>query len=420
MNIYESKNNELYIDGISAIELVKKFESPLYVYSKKIIKKRFEDLKNAIIYPNIRIYYAMKANSNLRILEILKNEGAYVETISPEEVMIALKAGFKKEKILFTGINLSIPDMEFAYKNKILPNLGSLLQLKSFGERFPNSNVAIRINPDFGSGHHEHVVTGGRESKFGIFCSKENKDYLKDINKICKKHNLKIIGIHAHIGSGVLEEKKYLKLAEIILEIAKDFPYLEFVNIGGGIGVPYRKDESPFDIKSFGVEISKAMEEFVRKYGKQVQLAIEPGRYIVAEARTLLVSVNDIKETPKFKFVGVDSGFNHLIRPLAYGSYHEIINASNVEDEKEEVVIAGYICESGDVFTRSEKAIEKRQISKVDIGNILAIMNAGAYGFTMSSNYNSRPRPAEVMVCDGKAHLIRRRENINDLLKTQR
>ncbi|MGC8765363.1 MAG: diaminopimelate decarboxylase [Brevinematia bacterium] len=420
MEIYSVLNNELYIEGISATSLVKEYGSPLYVYSGNMIKERFKELKNSIDYSKVRIHYAMKANSNLRILEILRKEGAYIDAVSIEEIEIALRAGFQPERILFTGINLSIDDMRKALKKRVMLNIGSLLQLKFYGEFFPKTKVSIRINPDFGAGHHEHVITGGRESKFGIFCSKKDKKYISEINKICKKSGLKIAGIHAHIGSGILEESQYVKLAEIILEIAREFDELEFVDIGGGIGVPYREKEKKFDAKSFGKDIGKIMKNFVREYGSEVYLALEPGRYIVSESGVLLTTVYDIKETPRYKFAGVDSGFNHLIRPMAYGSYHKIINASNVEDEKEEVVVSGYLCETGDVFTRNEEGIEKRAISKIDVGNILAIMNAGAYGYSMASNYNSRPRPAEVMVCNGRARLIRRRETLKDLLATQK
>ncbi len=420
MEVLFVKNNELYIDGVSARDLISNFGSPLYVYSEKIIKNRFNDLKNSIKYGNKNILYAMKANSNFQILKMLAKEGAGIDAVSLEEVEIALKAGFKPEKILFTGVNLSVEQMKKAIKKGVMLNLGSLMQLKFYGEYFPETKVSIRINPDFGAGHHDHVVTGGRASKFGIFISKEDKKSLEEINKICNKYKITIAGIHAHIGSGITEESKYIELSEIILNIAKEFKNLEFIDIGGGIGVPYRENQPPFDIKKFGDDITKAINDFSKKYGRNVKLMIEPGRYIVAESGILLVTVYDIKETPLYKFVGVDSGFNHLIRPMAYGSYHRIINASNVEDEKEEVVVAGYICESGDVFTRNEDGIEKRPISKIDIGNILAIMNAGAYGYAMASNYNSRPRPAEVMVYNGKARLVRRRETVKDLLLTQK
>ncbi len=418
MQVFEIVSNELYIDRISAIELVKKFGSPLYVYSEHIIKDRFNHLKNAITYKDTTIHYAMKANSNFSILKLLAKEGAGIDAVSIEEVEIALKAGFKPENILFTGINLSIEEMKRAIKKGVTLNIGSLMQLKFYGEYFPNTKVSIRINPDFGAGHHDHVITSGVESKFGIFCTKENKAYLKEINRLSEKYNLKISGIHAHMGSGILEEEKYLGLAERLLDIAKEFPDLEFVDIGGGIGIPYHENENYFDVDKFGRDITKVMEEFSSSYGKRIQLKLEPGRYIVAESGVLLVTVYDIKETPAFKFIGVDSGFNHLIRPMAYGCYHAIINASNVEDEKEAVVIAGYLCETGDVFTRNEEGPQKRTISKIDIGNVLAIMNAGAYGYAMASNYNSRLRPAEVMVSDGKARLIRRREKISDLMRT--
>lgn len=419
MRTYDVIENELYIGGVSARDLILKFGSPLYVYDESIIKERVRKLLTSVQYENLRIHYAMKANSNLRILELLRKEGCYIDAVSQEEVLIALKAGFPPQKILYTAINLSLEDMWFAVKHKIRLNIGSLIALEIFGEYFPGSSVSIRINPDFGAGHHDHCVTGGRESKFGIFYSAGEVNDLSKVPDIIAQYNLKLVGIHAHIGSGILDETKYIELMKVILGLAKGFPGLEFIDFGGGIGVPYMPEEKDFDLQAFGSHLDALLTEFTQEYGSKPAIALEPGRFLVAESGYLLATITDIKKTPKFTFIGIDSGFNHLIRPMAYGSYHGIINASNVEDTREEVAVSGYLCESGDVFTRNEEGIVPRLIPNPEIGNILALMNAGAYGYSMASNYNSRPKPAEVMVSNGKGKLIRRRETLSDILKTQ-
>jgi len=416
---YEIRGNEFFIGNISAKKLVEEFGSPLYVYNEAVIRDRYRRLFESIGYSKKRIHYAMKANSNIRILQILEKEGAYIDAVSKEEVMIALKANYPAQRILFTGINLKPEDMKYAFENGVQLNLGSINQLKLYGELYPGSSVSIRINPDMGAGHHDHVITGGKESKFGIFYSADDKCDLDEIPEILKKYRLRLSGIHAHIGSGILDEKKYVHLMEVILNIAKKFPNLDFIDIGGGIGVPYKPGERIFNLKSFGKDTDELMRNFVSIYNSEPYLAIEPGRYLIAEAGIFLVTVTDIKDTPVYHFAGVDSGFNHLIRPMAYGSYHHIINVSNPEKEPIPVVVSGYICESGDVFTRTERGIEARQIPDPEVGDILAILNAGAYGYTMASNYNSRPRPAEVLITGGEARLIRKRETIENLLSTQ-
>ncbi len=419
MYAVDTRQNELTIGGISAKELVREFGSPLYVYNEQVIRERYRLLDGSINYGKKRIHYAMKANSNVRVLQILEKEGAYIDAVSKEEVMIALQANYSPGKILYTAINMKDDDIDFAVRNGVMINLGSIYSLEKYGSRYPGSSVSIRINPDMGAGHHDHVVTGGRESKFGIFYSLKGHNDMERVATIIKDCKLRLSGIHAHIGSGILDEKKYLQLIEIILNIAMKFPNLEFIDIGGGIGVPYRPEEHNFNFKSFGKHIEESMREFTRSYGSSPHLAIEPGRYLVAEAGTLLCTVMDIKTTPHYKFAGVDSGFNHLIRPMAYGSYHPIINASRIDGVKKEIAVGGYLCENGDIFTRSEEGIKPQQITDPQIGDVLAILFTGAYGYSMSSNYNSRPRPAEVLVTNGEARLIRKRETFEDLVKTQ-
>lgn len=407
------QDNKLTIGGIAAEELVREFGSPLYVYDAEVIRGRYRKLNDAIPYAKKRIHFAMKANSNIHVLRLLEKEGAYIDAVSVGEVMIALTAGFQPDRILFTGLNFTDEDIRFLRESGVMLNIGSLRALERYGSQFPGTEVSVRINPDMGAGHHSHVITGGRDAKFGIFESD-----IPEAKKILAHYGLKLAGIHCHIGSGVLELSSFTRVMKIILRMAGQFEGLRFVDFGGGIGVAYEENEPDFDLEGFGREAAGLMEEFAKESGTEPVFAIEPGRYLVAESGYFLVTVRDVKHTPKFTFVGVDSGFNHLIRPMAYGSYHPIVNASKMHGGEKEIVLAGYLCESGDVFTRDEHGPVARKIAMPEIGDVVAILIAGAYGFAMASQYNSQPRPAEVLVDGGKAVLVRRRETIEDLTAT--
>ncbi len=405
-------NNQLYIGDVPATELVAKYGSPLYAYEEETIRQRFRELKEGIPYRKLRIYYACKANTNPHIMRILRDEGAYADVLSPGEIMMALKAGFSPEQILFTATSVTDEEMKFAISKGIMVNCDSLSQLERYGKLNPNSRVCVRINPDVGGGHHGHVITGGPESKFGIYYNK-----VAEAKAIAAKHSLKIVGVHQHIGSGILEAEKFVLAMKVLLKTAQQFEGLEFIDFGGGIGVPYRPEQKRLDIKALGKRMAETFTAFCKSYGKELALCIEPGRYPVAEAGFLLCTVNTIKETPKHRFAGVDTGFNHLIRAAMYGSYHPIIVANNVESKKKEkVAIAGNVCESGDVFTRDEHGIVDRELPPIKEGDIIAILNAGAYGFAMSSNYNARQRPVEVLVSGKTARIIRKKEAFEYLM----
>ena len=413
MTDHEIRDNKLYIGGCSAEELVKEYGSPLYVYDETIIRSRFRNLADSIPYKQKRIHYAAKANTNLHILKILKSEGAFIDAVSPYEIEIALKAGFQASKILYTGMNQTETELETLKKLGVRLNIGSLHTLKMYGERNKGAEISLRINPNIGAGHHDHTITGGPDVKFGIFESD-----IPAAQEIIEKYGLKLVGVQSHIGSGILEDTKYIEVMNIILPLAKRFKGIEFVDFGGGIGVPYRPKADMFNLKRFGEEASRIMNDFSKVYGSEIVFAIEPGRYLVAESGVLLATVTDIKDTTRFRFAGVDSGFNHLIRPMAYGSYHHIVNASHVEGNERGIVVAGYLCESGDIFTRTEDGPVERGLSDPKPGDILGILTAGAYGYCMASQYNSRPRPAEVLAHDGAHKLIRRRETLDDILAT--
>lgn len=388
-------------------KIARKFGTPVYVYEEEKIRGQLRSLKEAIGYTPKRILYAVKANSNFHILEILKEEGVGVDAVSPGEIALSLKAGFLPKDILFTGNNITDEEMDFAVERGVLLNIDSLSRLEKFGKKYPRHSLSVRINPDVGAGHHDHCITGGPKSKFGIWYSE-----VEEIKKITEKYRLKIIGIHEHIGSQILEVDKFLTAMEVLLRVAPNFPDLEFVDFGGGLGVPYRPEENPLAIKELGEKMSEYFKDFCGKQGKALQLVIEPGRYLVAEAGYLLTRTNTVKRNPDGRvFVGVDSGFNHLIRPAMYGSFHPVTNISNLDGEKEKVDIVGNLCESGDKFA------EEREISRVKEGDLVLIGVAGAYGYSMSSNYNLRPRPPEVLFKpNGISRLIREEESIEKII----
>jgi diaminopimelate decarboxylase len=400
---------EFKIGAFTAKDLVEMFGSPLYVYDENIIRQKYRELNEAFsLIKNKKILYACKANSNIEIIKILREEGAGIDVVSCGEIYCTLKAGCKKEDILFTGNSLTNDEIKYSIENNILLNVGDISTLERLGKMFPNSNVCIRINPDIGGGHHEHVITGGPESKFGI--------YYSDINKaisVAKKYNLRIKGIHQHIGSNILDEETFLLAVDVLLKVAINIPNLDFVDFGGGLGIPYKPEDKNLDLNKLKDLVTKRFNDFLKEYKKDVSFWIEPGRYLVAESGYLLTTVNTLNENPNYKYVCTDSGFNHLIRPTMYGSYHHIINTSSKNQEMEVVTIVGNICESGDIFARN------RKINKVEEGDILAITNAGAYGYSMASNYNSRPLPAEVLVKEDSVKLIRRRELFEELLRNQ-
>lgn len=406
---------EFQIAGVGVSDLVKKYGSPLYVYDKDLITKNYQSLKDYIPYPKLKIKYACKANSSMAILKHLAELGSGIDSVSPGEVFLALKAGFKASDIVFTGDNSTEEHIEYCMQNNVMVNIGSLFQLELFGKKYRGEKVMIRVNPDVGDGHHEHCITGGPESKFGIYITQ-----IEEAKKIAKEYDLKIVGIHSHIGTGILNTKSFMDATNIILEEAKKFDDLDIIDLGGGMGIPYKDGESPLDMKDLGEKFVERIEQFNKEYNKEVTLYMEPGRFIVGNAGYLLVEAVNKKETPMFKFVGVNSGFNHLIRPMAYGSHHRIFNGSKMDEgETENLVVAGNLCESGDIFSRIDGNKAAYPIRKVDYKDILVIREAGAYGFSMASNYNSYLLPAEVMVENGKAALIRERQTNEDLLKGQ-
>ncbi len=402
-------NKEFKIGNFTAQDLINKFGSPLYVYDEETIRIRFRELKQSLeILSNKKILYACKANSNVEIIKILAEEGAGMDVVSPGEVFTCLKAGCKSEDILFTGNNMTNEEIDYSVRENVLLNIGDLSTLERYGKKYPGTNVCVRINPDVGGGHHDHVITGGPESKFGIYFTD-----VKEILAISEKYKLKVVGIHQHIGSNILEEETFLKAIDVLLKTAKELPALDFIDFGGGLGIPYKPEQQRLNLIELKKQASEHFKNFCQQYGRDVSFWVEPGRFLVGESGSLLTTVNTVKTNPGYKYVGTDSGFNHLVRPTMYGSYHEIVNTSNINGKKELVTVCGNICESGDIFARD------RELPEINEGDVLAILNGGAYGFAMASNYNTRPLPAEVLVNKDSAKLIRRRETFEELLRNQ-
>jgi diaminopimelate decarboxylase len=344
------------------------------------------------------------------------DEGTYLDAASPGEIFLGLKAGFPNEKIMFTGTSVSENELEYAQKENIVINIDSITQLKALLRISEPKILSMRINPEVGSGHHEHVITGGKDSKFGIWKEDALNGY-----KTAKKAGVKNFGIHMHIGSGILKTDPFISALSNFMEIVRVISLktnikFQFIDIGGGLGVPYNPDEKELDIESFASQVTSIVKKKLKyqHLGDPI-LCMEPGRYFVCDSTILLTKVNSVKKTPYKKFIGVDAGFNTLIRPAMYNSFHQIIIANKLNEKVEEKYdIVGPLCESGDFLGKS------RRLPSVDEGDTLAILNAGAYGFSMSSHYNSRPRPAEIMVKNGDDRIIRERENFENLLTGQR
>jgi len=386
--------------------LAKKYETPLFVYNGDLIKQRYTDLFKFIKWPKLKIFYAMKANYNIEILKLLKNEGAGLDTVSPGDIILALKIGFSPSSMIYTANNITDEEMRLVKSKGVLFNIGELSRLEKYAKEFPNTDVCIRFNPEVVAGDSDKTKTAGALSKFGILM-----EDVPRVVEIAKKHNLRIIGLHSHTGSGIADKEKYIQAMKNIMGIAsaKDFPDLQFMDFGGGFKVPYEPDEHRIDYVKFGQEITQLFSEHCKKYGRELGLYFEPGKYMVAESAYLLVEVNTIRNNRGRIIVGTNSGFPQLIRPTYYGAYHHIVNVSNPKGAQQKYDIYGNICEGGDVFAK------ERELPKIREGDVLAIQNAGAYCYAMGGVYNLRPMPAEVMIASGKDYLVRRRLSFEEL-----
>ncbi|MGG7034932.1 MAG: diaminopimelate decarboxylase [Flavobacterium sp.] len=390
------------------VQLAEEFGSPLYVYDADKIVSQYNRLKNAFSkVERLRINYATKALSNIAILQLLKNEGSSLDTVSIQEVQLGLHAGFAPENIIFTPNGVSFEEIEEAASLGVQINIDNLSILEHFGTKHPTVPVCIRLNPHVMAGGNANISVGHIDSKFGISIHQ-----MPHILRIVENTGMHINGIHMHTGSDILDIEVFLYAAEILFDAAKNFKNLDFLDFGSGFKVPYFKGDIETNIEELGRKLSKRFNAFEKEYGRELTLAFEPGKFLVSEAGHFLARVNVVKQTTSTVFAGIDSGFNHLIRPMFYGSQHFIENISNPKGKERFYSVVGYICET-DTFANN------RKIAEIKEGDLLCFRNAGAYCFSMASNYNSRFKPAEVLWRNGKGILIRQRETMDDIYRNQ-
>ena len=402
-----------FFKGNKPEDIVAKYGTPVYVYNEDILRDRMRRVSKIITKYEFHSNYSIKANTNINILKIALSEGLYADAMSVGEMRILLDAGYPAEKIFFVSNNVSKEEMQFAIDHDILISIDSLSQLEQFGEINKGGKCAVRINPGVGAGHHEKVITAGKKTKFAI--AEEDID---QIFSIAEKYDLKIAGINQHVGSLFMDPEPFLQAVQNFLRIAKKFQNLEFIDFGGGYGIPYHKldDEKEFPMESFKKDFEKLIDAFVEDYGYAPLFKTEPGRYCVAESCVLLGRVHATKQNSGVKYIGTDVGMNVLVRPSMYDSWHDIELIRNNEivarENMTEQTVTGNICESGDLLAKNRLLPEAKK------GDLVAVLDAGAYGYAMCSSYNSRPRPAEVLVTsDGAVKCIRRAETYEDLMR---
>lgn len=384
------------------------FGAPVYVYDADKIKSQYHRLTSAFSgVPKLQLNYAAKALSNISVLRLMNSLGSGLDTVSIQEVQLGLLAGFSASDIIFTPNGVSLEELEAAAALGVRINIDNLSLLEQFGNKHPEVPVCIRINPHVMAGGNANISVGHIDSKFGISIHQ-----IPHILRIAALTNMNINGIHMHTGSDILDIEVFLYASEILFETAKNFKNLDFIDFGSGFKVPYKEGDIETNIEELGEKLSKKFNSFCKTYGKELTLAFEPGKFLVSEAGSFLAKVNVVKQTTSTVFASIDSGFNHLIRPMLYGASHGITNISNPNGRERFYSVVGYICET-DTFATN------RKIAEITEGDVLRFKNAGAYCFTMASNYNSRFRPAEVLWHEGKAILIRAAENMDDILRNQ-
>lgn len=390
------------------VSIANEFGTPIYVYHAERIKQQYSQLTNAFNGMNARIFYACKALSNINVLKYIKSLGAGLDTVSIGELYLGLQAGFQPKDIIFTPNCVALDEIVLAKEKDVNINIDNISLLEQFGNTYGGSYpVCIRINPHIMAGGNYKISTGHVDSKFGISIHQ-----LRHIERIVKTTGLKVKGLHMHTGSEIMDTGVFLRGAEIMYEITEHFPHLDFIDMGSGFKIPYKPDDPETNVEELGVQLSESFNAFAKNYNPGLQLWFEPGKYIVSGAGYFVVKANVVKQTTATVFVGVNSGFNHLIRPMFYDAYHTITNISNPNGAERIYTVVGNICET-DTFAWDRKLNEVRE------GDLLCFYNAGAYGFEMSSNFNSRLKPSEVLVLDDKPHLIRKADSFQDLLRNQ-
>ena len=401
-------NNRYTIAGVDALDLCNKYGSPLYVYDTAKMKEQYEKMMDSFKSTRLKINYACKALTNISVLKFFRKLGAGLDTVSIQEVWLGLRAGFEPKDIIYTPNCVSMEEINLAVKEGVRINIDNISTLEQFGLAYGSTYpICIRINPHIMAGGHEKISTGHIDSKFGISIHQ-----MPHVERIVKSSHLVIEGLHMHTGSDILDIDVFMQGAEILFDISRKFESIKYIDFGSGFKVQYKTDDYESDINLLGDILSERFNQFCSEISKELILMFEPGKYLVSEAGYLFAKVNVIKQTTSTMFAGLDTGMNHLIRPMFYDAYHQIINVSKPNGKTRLYTVVGYICET-DTFGWN------RKISEITEGDILCFKNAGAYCFSMSSNYNSRFRPAEVLIHNGNDYLIREREDINDLLNKQ-
>jgi diaminopimelate decarboxylase len=400
------KNRLLPFSKIELETVEKKFSTPVWVTSEKIIKAKCIEMIESFRDLNIKIFYAMKANYNPSYIKIIKNSGIYgIDTVSVNEIKFALSLGYKPEQIIFTPSNASTEEIIEVANLNILQNFGSLSEIERFGENFSGGNISVRLSPGIGAGESNKINTGGDSSKFGVMI----KDF-ESVKNLSKKYNFKIKGLHFHLGSGFYSSKEFEKAIKILFDISRSFKDIEFLDLGGGFGVQYNTEKEEINLKDFAKVIKEPLENLNKEQGKNIEIRIEPGKYLISQSTVLLTKVTNLSKKNDI-FVGTDTGFNHLIRPAMYSAYHNIVNISS-NDSLEKVKVAGNVCETCDIFN------EGALMSKAKEGDLLAILVAGGYGSSMSSNYNMRQFASEVLVNEkNEIILTKKRQNYDQIIE---
>ena len=393
--------------GIDPLALCKEYGTPLYVYDASVMERQYRRITEAFSYPRVHIHFACKALTNLTVMRLFRKLGAGIDCVSIQEVQLGLMAGFKPEDILYTPNFAGLDEYDEAVRLGVKINVDAIPMLENWGLHHKNVPVCLRINPHLMAGGNEKISVGHIDSKFGISIHQ-----LPHVLRVVESQGLLIEGLHMHTGSDILDVDVFLRGADILFEAARKFPHLKYIDLGSGFKVPYKPDDIETDVEELGEKLSQKFTEFCREIGRELTLMFEPGKFLVSEAGYLFAKCTLVKQTTSTVFIGLDTGLNHLIRPMFYGSYHKIVNVTEPTFKPRIYTVVGNICET-DTF-----AVDRRIAEAVE-GDIIGFYNAGAYGWMMASNYNSRPRPAEVLLYKGKAHLIRKRETLDDLVRNQ-